>query len=213
MKPKKLIYGVGMNNADYVVQKLETIGHVDGKQKQKLVWMCPYYLVWRNMLERCYSSRWQEKYPTYAGCTVSADWLMFSNFKNWMEKQNFEGNHLDKDILFEGNKIYSPDTCVFISPMVNTFVNDCRATRGKLLVGVSWHKGASKFQSRCSNPFTKKNEHLGYFVCEQQAHQAWAKRKLELAHEWAAIQTDQRVAKALIDRYYQYQKHSENTIK
>ena len=43
MKPKKLIYGVGTNDADYVVRRLETIGYVDGKQKQKLIWFCPYY--------------------------------------------------------------------------------------------------------------------------------------------------------------------------
>ena len=26
----------------------------------------------------------------------------FSNFKRWMERQDFEGMHLDKDLLFEG---------------------------------------------------------------------------------------------------------------
>lgn len=36
---------------------------------------------------------------------------------------------------------------------------------------------------------------------EQEAHEAWLKRKLELAHELAAIQEDPRVAKALTDRY------------
>ena len=58
--------------------------------------------------------------------------------------------------------------------------------------------------SKCRNPFTKKQEFLGYFTCEQEAHQAWLKRKLELAYELVAIQTDQRVAEALIDRYSNY---------
>ena len=54
MKPenKKLVYGVGNNDADYVVQKRETIGCADGKTKQNLVWECPYYRTWVDMLAR-----------------------------------------------------------------------------------------------------------------------------------------------------------------
>ena len=88
------------------------------------------------MLARCYSAKFQEHCPTYTGCTVAEDWLKFSNFKDWMEKQQWEGKQLDKDILFEGNKVYGPDTCVFVSPMVNTFTIDSGAARGKWLIGV-----------------------------------------------------------------------------
>ena len=204
MKTKKLVYGVGLNNADYAVQKFETIGYVDGKRRQKKVWVCPYHQAWENMLERCYSAKYQERQPTYRGCSVSEDWLTFSNFKAWMEEQDFEGKHLDKDLLFEGNKIYSEDTCVFVTPMVNIFTTDSGASRGEWLIGVHWDKDRKKFRARCSNPFTKKREYLGLLTCEQQAHEAWLKRKLELAKELAAIQTDPRIAKALIDRYTQY---------
>ena len=201
MKNSKTVFGVGTNDADYAVKKFETIRCVDGKIKQKLVWVCDYYQAWTGMLMRCYSTKYQEKRPTYVGCTVSEEWLIFSNFKDWMEKQQWEGKHLDKDILFEGNKVYSPDTCIFVTPTVNTFTTDCGAARGEWLIGADWHKQAGKFRARCRNPFTKKREYLGYFTCEQQAHQAWLKRKLELAKELAATQTDQRVAKALVDRY------------
>ena len=201
MKPKKLIYGVGVNDADYVVKKFETIGYVDGKRKQKQVWRCTYYETWVGMLRRCYSARFQERRPTYKGCTVSAEWLTFSEFKRWMEKQDWEGNQLDKDLLIEGNRVYGPDTCVFVTQAVNTFTNDSGAGRGEWLIGVSLHKGRNKFMANCSNPFTKKTENLGLFSCEQEAHEAWRKRKLELAHELAAIQTDKRVANALIERY------------
>lgn len=201
MKPKQLVYGVGINDADYVIEKRETIVCADGKQKRKKVWECPYYRAWGNMLRRCYSTEFQERNKTYKDCTVSEDWLTFSNFKNWMEAQDFEGLQLDKDILFEGSKIYSETTCVFISPMVNTFTTDSGATRGERLIGVYWYKASEKFRAKCRNPFTNKQESLGYFDCEQEAHEAWLKRKLELAKELAAVQTDPRVAKALIDRY------------
>lgn len=195
------MYGVGINDADYVTQRFETIGYVSGGQKQKLAWKCPFYQTWSDMLKRCYSEKYQEKNPTYRGCTVSDTWLTFSKFKNWIEKQDFEGRHLDKDLLFEGNKVYSHETCVFVTREVNNFTNDRGNDRGKWLIGVNWDKPAGKFRSRCRNPFTKKRDCLGYFACEQAAHEAWAKRKLELAHELAVIQTDPRVAKALINRY------------
>ena len=120
-----------------------------------------------------------------------------------MMTQDWDGNQLDKDLLFEGNKIYGPETCVFVTQTVNNFTIDSGASRGGLLIGAHWHKGANKFQSKCCNPFTKEQEHLGYFTCEQDAHQTWLKRKLVLAHELAEIQTDERVAEALINRYSQ----------
>ena len=153
------------------------------------------------MLMRCYSGKYQESHPTYAGCTVSDEWHTFSNFKAWMEKQDFEGKQLDKDILFEGNKVYGAETCVFVTPSVNSFTTDSGSARGKWLIGVYWDKSAEKFKAQCRNPFTEKLEHLGRFTCEQQAHNAWLKRKLELAHELAAIQSDPRVAEALVERY------------
>ncbi|HZJ98329.1 MAG TPA: hypothetical protein VFD12_10930 [Oligella sp.] len=208
MKTKKLVCGIGLNDADYVVVKREEIGRIDGKRKQRQVWMCDYYQTWVDMLKRCYSTKKQEKHPTYAGCTVATEWLTFSKFKTWMESQDWVGLQLDKDLLFQGNKIYSPDTCVFVSQTVNKFANDHGASRGEWKIGATWNKEKGKFQSQCSNPFTKKRGHLGYFDSEQEAHQAWLKRKLELAKELAAIQTDPRVAKALILKYTNYKQAS-----
>ena len=207
MKTRKLVRGVGVNDSDYVTQKWETI-IVNDKRKQKLIWECPFYRTWKGMLERCYSTKYQDKYPTYKGCTVSKEWLTFSVFKNWMEKQDFVDKQLDKDLLIEGNKVYSPETCVFVTKAANMFTIDSGASRGEFLIGVTWGKKAGKFQAQCGNPFTKKSEYLGYFTCEQEAHEAWLKRKLELAYELAVIQEDSRVAKALVERYSNYKPYS-----
>ena len=114
-KKDKLVYGVGINDADYRVQEKITVVDEDGKKKQKLVWICPFYEKWKPMLRRCYSAKYQEVRPTYIGCSVSEDWLRFSTFKAWMAAQDWEGMEIDKDILFPNNKIYSPETCVFIN--------------------------------------------------------------------------------------------------
>jgi len=203
MKAKKLVYGVGINDADYVTQKWETIEE-NGVRKRRRVWECPYYRVWNSMLRRCYSAKYQERCPTYRGCSVSEEWLTFSVFKMWMECQDFEGKQLDKDILFEGNKVYSAETCVFVTRAVNMFTIDRGNDRGEWMIGVYWDKEESKFKSQCRNPLINKTEHLGRFTSELEAHQAWLERKLELAHELAAEQTDERVAKALIERYTNY---------
>ena len=188
---RKLIYGVGFNDADYPV----TTG--EGRNRRT----CPFYLRWASMLRRCYSVSHKKKYPTYSECTTCEEWLIFSNFKSWMEQQDWKGKHLDKDILFKENKTYSPEACVFISPETNMLTTDSSAIRGEWPIGVSWHKHEMKFRSGCSNPFTKKIEHLGYFSNPEQAHQAWRKRKHELACEIASLQEDARVAAALMTRY------------
>lgn len=200
----KMVYGVGINDVDYVVQKWETISYVNGVRKRKLVWVCPCYQVWKNMLQRCYSVKFQERQPTYKGCSVSKEWKRFSNFREWMVAQDWEGRHLDKDLLFERNKVYSPETCVFVTGEVNNFTIDRANGRGEWLIGVCWNNRAGKFQSNCSNPFTKRREHLGLFASELEAHKTWLKRKLELAALLASMQTDERVAKALVERYSNY---------
>lgn len=72
-----------------------------------------------------------------------------------------------------------------------------------------WCRGFSekfqKFRAQCCNPLTKKAEYLGSFDSANEAHIAWLRRKLEFAKLLAAEQDDPRVAKALIERYENYQ--------
>lgn len=164
MKPKKLVFGVGINDADYVVQRKETLGYVDGKQKQ--VWSCPFYRTWANMLKRC-SEKWQKRYPTYRGCSVAVEWLTFSVFKGWMEKQEWEGLQMDKDLLIVGNKVYDPERCIFVTQMVNTFVNDRGASRGEWLIGVCWDKDREKFRAYCKTLSPKNWNTSGYSLANK----------------------------------------------
>lgn len=188
------VYGVGINDADYVIQRNVV---VDGKQK--MVWRCPYYNTWADMLKRCYSEPYHKRQPTYVGCTVTEEWKTFSNFKAWMETQDWKGKQLDKDLLVEGNKEYGPDTCVFVTRAVNMFMTGRGAARGELPLGVDIHEG--KYRAQCNNPFTKKQEHLGLFSSPEEAHLAWKSKKAEHAKRLAEEQADERVKKALLERY------------
>jgi len=190
-KKSELIYGVGVNDADYVVYPM-----IDGMQGS-----CHFYRKWHNMIQRCYSEKTQKKYPSYADCKVCDEWLTFSNFKAWMEKQDWQGKELDKDLLSKGGKVYSPETCAFVSRKVNVFIMGGIISRDLRMTGATRNKLSGKFIAQCSNPVTNKQEYLGRFSDEKDAHLAWKKRKHELACQLADLQTDERVANALRTRY------------
>lgn len=141
---------------------------------------CPYYLRWHDLLKRCLCENTKKKFPSYKDATICEEWLVLSNFKDWMEKQEWEGNHLDKDILIKGNKHYSPENCVFVRYEINTFLIDRRGDRGALALGVTLCP-SGKYMASVNNPFTKLSENLGRFPTEMLAHFAWKKRKHELA--------------------------------
>lgn len=193
----KLVQGVGINDADYNVYKYEKI-----KGKSKLVWKCPYYKKWTKMLERAYDPLCHEKKPTYKGCSVCEEWLLFSNFKKWIDEQphrDWESKGLDKDFLVEGNKVYSPETCVFIKKCINDFIVDCGASRGEYMIGVT--KSADYFLSRCRDPFKRGSSYVGCYGTEIEAHNAWKNRKHQYALELAELEPDQRVQNILRTKY------------
>lgn len=185
-RQRSLVCGVGVND-------VEEPTRINGKQ-------CKIYKTWKDMLRRCYDEKSIKKCPTYAGCTVCEDWLLFSNFKAWMTQQDYQGKQLDKDILIEGNKVYSPDNCCFVSKQTNTFMLDSGKARGKYLIGSCFHKGGNKFASYCKYP-SGKLIHLGLYRTELEAHLAWKKKKHELACQLADQQTDLAVANALRKRF------------
>ena len=118
----KLICGVGVNDLCYRVHVQEEVTKNGGKRIRKTVFLCKYYAVWKSMLERCYSKKFLESNPSYIGTSVCSEWLSASEFKKWMEQQDWSGKCLDKDIVVPGNKLYSPETCAFVLPTTNLFV-------------------------------------------------------------------------------------------
>lgn len=208
MKEKKLLYGVGINNANYPIRMRETLGYNgNGKQIQKTLWMCPFYIKWYSMIQRCYSSAMQKTRPNYVGCSVTPEWHYFMTFRSWMIEQDWNDKCLDKDLLFPTNTIYGPYTCIFVDAKVNTFLGDGGASLRNLPMGASFNKEKNSYEARCRNPLTGKRKHLGYHATAEQAHQAWLDKKIEMAYALASQQSDPRVAAALIDRYENYEKY------
>jgi len=146
-----------------------------------------------------YSDKCHAEHPTYIGCSVAPEWHSFMTFRSWMMKQDWEGMHLDKDILVPGNKVYGPETCVFVDQATNNLLVNHPAKRGEYLIGVSWQKGAGKFEARVNNGKGKKT-YLGLFSTEEKAHAAYRKSKAAVLRAAAKEQKDERVKEALLKR-------------
>lgn len=137
------------------------------------------YETWSGVLERCYSDSFQKRSPTYKGCSVDNRWHNFQEFANYFEVNYKDGFQLDKDLLVLGNKIYGPDTCIFIPHRVNTFLIKCKSVEGNL-VGVCHKKLTNKYIALC-NRGTGRQTHLGTFDTKEGAHEAWVLFKLKMA--------------------------------
>jgi hypothetical protein len=197
-RKSKLVYGNGINDADYQVY---ITGYVyeNGNRKRKSLWQCPFYKKWQHMLERCYSDKRKVRFPNSVSQCCD-DWLYFSKFKSWMEQQDWEGKHLDKDLLITGNRLYSPQTCCFIPPEINSFITDSLAKRGEYPVGVSWVKRDKIFTAQCQNG-DEGIKFLGHYDCPDEAHRAWLLYKRERAKKLAETLIDPVAAQALSKRY------------
>lgn len=153
---KGLVFGVGVNDSKSIT---------DG---------CPFYGIWHGVLKRCYSEKFHKRNPAYRGCTIHPDWVYFSNFKSWMEKQDWVGKELDKDLLVYGNKMYSADTCIFISRRVNCFIKAETGIKRKLSRGVTKNK-SGKYDCYLGGRSS------GNFNTEEEAHLAWQLHKIKTA--------------------------------
>lgn len=171
---RKLVYGVGVNDSEH------TTSYKDAE--------CPYYSRWVSMIARCYSDKYLKRYPTYRDCSVCEEWLIFSNFKEWMVKQDWQGKHLDKDLISTGNKVYSPETCLFISNEINGLLNTQQRRRGKLPQGVHFDKARNKFKAQCS--VSGKVKALGRFESVKDAQLVYNEFKFNLINDLAKNESE-----------------------
>ena len=197
MASRKPLCGVGINDAGYVTQK-------NGKT-------CPLYRRWKDMIERCYS----QKKRTFGMAQVCEEWLMFSNFRDWMAEQAWAGMELDKDILIPGNKVYGPEACCFVGKDLNTLLNIESGPRSRVCLGVYKSK-SGMFEAKCRVDGACKL--LGTFDNPEAAHKAWQVQKAEnIEAAVSAYSTSatfrQDVANALLSRAYKLRLDASLNIK
>jgi hypothetical protein len=124
----KTVHGVGYLG----IGKYKSRGK-DGKKTKA-------YNTWQHMIRRCYDPYYINKNPTYKDCIVCDEWLCFQNFAEWYYNNCYEIEgevmHLDKDILCKGNKIYSPETCIFVPHRINVLFTKSDKARGEYPIGV-----------------------------------------------------------------------------
>lgn len=84
------------------------------------------YTVWRATMQRGKPKYWV-KHPHYTGTTISKLFSDWDSYKGWYDEQfnssfvDDEGRpfELDKDLLSNGSRHYSEDTCCFLPRLIN----------------------------------------------------------------------------------------------
>ena len=139
------------------------------------------YKSWSELLKRSYSEKYHTIQPTYKDVTVCDEWLNFQTFAKWFEENYVEGWHLDKDLLSDESKIYSPDTCIFVPRALNNFMSNKYSTNTSGYTGVSWDKSISKWRSEINSAKTNKSIYLGGFTDILDAAKAYTESRKEQA--------------------------------
>ena len=167
----------------------------------------PVFCLWVRILERAYNKNYHLKFPTYKDVEVCEDWLNFQNFAEWCETQEFfnakdckgKTYQLDKDLLYKGNKTYSPETCCFVPSEINGLLLKNDKDRGEYPIGVHPNKTHTRFRAhvRCFG----KLQSLGSFKTPEEAFLAYKTAKegyiKEVAEVWRG-KIDDKVYKGLL---------------
>lgn len=166
-------------------------GEVDGKRI-----LYPFYTAWQNMFKRC-SESFIAKNHTYKGCCVCDEWHKLSSFKKWFDDNNVNGWQLDKDLLVEGNKIYSPEYCRFVPASLNTILVGRDASRGAYPKGVSFDKDLGKYRAYIS--INMKTTHIGCYFTIEEAQAAYEESKRNYVLLVLPVYKEMGVSKDLIE--------------
>lgn len=186
---KKILFGIGVNDYEYPIQSNGV--------------MLTSYAKWKSMLQRCYSEKYVNRRKCYVGCSVCDEWLRFSNFKRWFDKNYEEGYYLDKDILVNGNKVYSPETCCFVPHEINELIETRKNKTNKFYQCVEISKNG-KFRARIKR--YGRREYLGTFNTPEEAFEAYKHGKVAYVREVADTYfNDGKITKEVYDALYRYE--------
>ena len=170
------------------------------------------YITWRHMLSRCYDKK-TKSYENYGGQGVSVceEWMSYKIFKEWFDKNYYEISNdkmnLDKDILNKGNKIYSPNNCIFVPSNINKLFTKTNKTRGNYPIGVYCNKELKRYVAQCSKIQSngkKYQTYLGSFDTPKEAFIAYKIYKENYIKE-IADKYKYEIPQELYDALYRYE--------
>lgn len=141
------------------------------------------YQKWVSMISRCYGTHKDDKY--YEDCDISEDFLNFTKFRDWALSQkgsDMKGWVLDKDLLSDGVKMYSANTCCFIPHALNVVFNKKFTQQ---LDGSGIKSSGTGYCARISK--FGKYHHLGTFSSKERATEVYCEAKREYIIELADL--------------------------
>lgn len=134
--------------------------------------------LWFALLTRCYNEKQRYQYKSYPDCRVCDEWLNFQTFAQWVNENYYEIPNerveLDKDILVKGNKIYSPETCIFVPKSINLLFVNRRNFRGECPLGVN-KTNNGKYTALYGHD--KRTTYLGSYPTKEEAFYAFKTHK------------------------------------
>lgn len=181
----RTVYGIGYMGLGKYVAKI-------GNEKTQP------YRVWHEMIARCYAETQKDKCPTYYNIsTVCEEWKCYQAFAEWYENEKYPTEdklQLDKDILYAGNKIYSPYTCMLVPQRINSIFSN-KSNNRKLPTGVKKHPEG--YEAEYSG------RKLGVFKTVELAFNAYAQEK-EKAVKKMADEYKDRIPEKVYNALYEY---------
>jgi hypothetical protein len=141
-------------------------------------------ILWSNLKQRLRGSSVRNE--SYLECFHN--FLGFQDFAEWCQQQeNYTSKdekgryyHLDKDILFANNKIYSKETCCFIPADLNMVLSKGNNKTNKYLIGTCFVEKVGRFTSHVTGHPDLKHGYLGIYDTEIEAHRAWQLGKIQV---------------------------------
>lgn len=169
----------------------------------------PHYQNWHSMMTRCYSEKFKNRNTSYDGCNVTQSWFDFQKFSEWHDANYYildnEAVHLDKDILVKNNKLYSPDTCLYVPSKINRMLVRRTIERGDCPIGVHIDNGRrKKYLAQCRDTIKNKYINLGYYYNQIDAFYAYKEYKENTIKKVADLYKD-KIPKILYDALYAYE--------
>jgi hypothetical protein len=155
-----------------------------GDKKRKYL-----YDLYRDLIKRVYTPYNNAEVNAYKDGELDPRWDTYEKFLDWVfgdKTNNFQWFYqLDKDLLKPGNKIYGPDTCIFLPQQLNKTLAFSKSVVN-LCQGVSKTQ-SGKYRSRINSTLLKLSHQFRATMSEAQSFLIYASGKRYILNIYADI--------------------------